>query len=395
MEPNPLPVTNSLIVQHNALVNAQFNMSGMESRIFLSMLAHISRNDTEFQTCRIEIREILEMNSQNYALVRKSIDTFGGCKLRIETLGSPVRRQPNRTFTVIPLVEFAEYKEGEGYVSVQFNNRLMPYLLELRDNFTKAQLSELLKIKGPNSFRIYWLLREYVGFGKRTIPLAELKRILNVTQEYDRFNNFRVRILDQAQKELAETDAAFRYNTVKRGRDVIAIEFIMGSARLLKAEKSAAALKATARVLLDWEQALVTTGVSMSSLPQIHERLSAGDYELGYVHFVLAYVKSQVVSGKVKREGGAVFKALTNSYLLPSYVKAQAQAKPFALQPTGKPTAANLRLRKKLSGELEDARNSLRFVETAPVYSSETRPAALREAQTRITVLEAQYQQLG
>jgi hypothetical protein len=381
------PTVYPLVVQHNALVNAQFNLSTTESRLFLAMLARISPQDTEFVKCQVEIHEIVESTSNNYAHVRKVLDDFGGCKLRIEKLSPDGRRRQKRTFTVIPLVEYAEYREGEGFVEARFNTRLLPYLLELRDNFTKAQLAELIKLKSPSSFRIYWLLREYASFGKRAIPLPELKSILGLVEEYDRFNNFRVRVLDRAQKELADTDTAFTYKPIKNGREVIAIEFRF----LLRLETGT-----EAPPLVEWEEAVLATGVALSSLPQIKNRLAAGDYELGYVRYVLDTVKSQVQAGKIKREGGAVFKALVDGYLLPAYQKELQRLNPAQLKPKPKPRnspAVAARL-KKITSELEDAHNSLRFVQTAIIYTDETRAIALQEVQTRIAELEQQRQQL-
>lgn len=381
------PPTHPLVVQHNALVNAQFSLSMTESRLFVAMLARISPQDTEFVKSQVEIHSIVEPTSNNYAHVRKMVDSFGGCKLRIEKLSPDGRRRQKRIFTVIPLVEYAEYREGEGVVEAQFNKRLLPYLLELRDNFTKAQLAELIKIKSPSSFRIYWLLREYASFGKRTIPLEELKAILGLVEEYDRFNNFRVRVLDRAQKELADTDTAFTYKTVKEGREVIAIEFRF---------KHHLELENDAPPLVEWEEAVLATGVAISSLAQIKSRLAAGDYELGYVRYVLHTVKGQVETGKIKREGGAVFKALVDGYLLPAYHKQQqrqdlSQARLKSKAKNNPAVTAQLR---RVNSELEDAHNSFRFAQTAIIYTDETRAAALQEVQQRIAQLEQQRQQL-
>lgn len=353
----------------------------------MAMLARISPQDTEFVKCQVEIHDIVESTSNNYAHVRKMVDTFGGCKLRLEKLSPDGRRRQKRTFTVIPLVEYAEYREGEGVVEAQFNKRLLPYLLELRDNFTKAQLAELIKIKSPSSFRIYWLLREYASFGKRTIPLEELKTILGLVEEYDRFNNFRVRVLDRAQKELADTDTAFTYKTIKDGREVIAIEFRF---------RHRLELNTDAPPLVEWEEAVLATGVALSSLPQIKSRLAAGDYELGYVRYVLDTVKSQMRAGKIKREGGAVFKALVDGYLLPAYHKEQQRQNPpqAKLKPKPRNTPAVTAQLRRLNSELEDAYNSLRFVQTAIIYTDETRITAVQEVQGRIAQLEQQRQQL-
>ena len=378
-----------MVVQHNALVNAQFNLTTTESRLFLAMLARISPKDTEFAKCQVEMHNILDVASNNYAHAKKVIDNFGSRKLRIEKLAPGGGRSQKRIFTVIPLVEYAEYREGGGYVEAQFNSRLLPYLLELRDNFTTAQLAELIKLKSPSSFRIYWILREYATFGKRTIPLDELKTLLGLENDYDRFNNFRVRVLDRTQKELADTDTAFTYETVKRGRDVVAIKFH------LRHNGEYITQTGSTQPLQEWEDAVLATGVSLKSLPQIKERLDADDYDLGYVSFVLDTVKSQVQSGKIKKEGGAVFKALVEGYLLPAYRKAKQRQSAASTKAKPKNNPAIVNQLKKLKSELEDLNNSLNFTKTAVIYNDETRPAVMQQIQEHITRLEQRYHELN
>lgn len=387
--PVTTPAVHPLVVQHNALVNAQFNLNTTESRLFLAMLARISPQHTKFARCRVEMHNILDVTSNNYVHIKKIVASFGKQTLRIEKL-NPDGGRRRRIFTVIPLVQFAEYREGEGYVEAQFNNRLLPYLLQLRNNFTKAQLDELIKLKSHSSFRIYWLLREYATFGKRTVPLEELKAALGLEKEYGRFNNFRVRVLDQAQKELADTDTPFTFEPIKAGRDVVAIEF------RFHLHKTAKLRQSNAQPLLEWEEAVLSTGVASNSLPQIRSRLVAGDYELGYVRYVLDTVKSQLQAGKIKREGGAVFKALADGYMLPAYHKAQQRRKQAEAKPRPKPrnTPAVASRLKKIASELEDKRNSLRFTETASIYTDEERISTLQEINRSIAQLEQERQQL-
>ena len=179
---------------------------------------------------------------------------------------------------------------------------------------------------------------------------------------------------------------AFTYKTVKNGREVLAIEFRF-SRRLAEAE-------GTAQTLTEWEEAVLATGVALSSLLQIRSRLGAGDYDLGYVRYVLDHVQAQVRAGKVKKEGGAVFKALVDGYLLPAYHKLQhCQPVLQARAGTRRHSATATQL-KKVRAELEDARNSLRFVQTAVIYTDETRPAAVQQVAERIVQLERQLREL-
>ncbi|WP_457072187.1 RepB family plasmid replication initiator protein [Hymenobacter sp. UYAg731] len=88
-------------------------------------------------------------------MVAELLDHFGEYTLHIEELSPEGRRSQKRTYNIIPLVDYTQYRDGEAFIEARFNNLLLPYLLELRDNFTKGQLLELLKIKSPNTFRIY------------------------------------------------------------------------------------------------------------------------------------------------------------------------------------------------------------------------------------------------
>ena len=382
MNPTLFPVAHPLVVQHNALVNARFDLNTTESRLFLALLARVQREDSSFAKCQISAREIMGATASNsiYEKVRKMLKDFTGRTLLIEKLGDDGWPLKKPGFTVIPLLAYATYIEGEGMIEAQFNDLLRDYLLELRDNFTKAQLTELLKLKSSSSYRIYWLLREYATFGKRTIRLDELKAILGLSEEYDRFNNFRARVLERAREELDQTDLPFTYEAIKQGREVTEIRF------LFRAGGTATALPAAPAT--EWATAVLAAGVSATSLATIQGRLTAGDYDEGYIHFVIASVRAQVKAGKVKKEGGAVFKALTDGYQLSAYQKAlQAPAK-AKLKP------AVLARYKKLESELDDARISLDFVQTAVIYTDETRPPAIERVQLIITNLEKQLAQL-
>jgi hypothetical protein len=384
MSSPPYPSPQPLVVQHNALVNARFDLTTNESRLFLALLSRVQRHDTAFSKCRVAVREIVGTTASNssYDQVRRMLKDFASRTLLVEQLGTAGRPQRKPSFTVLPLLAYATYVEGEGVIEAQFNDLLLPYLLELRDNFTRAQLTELLKLKSGSSYRIYWLLREYGAFGKRSIKLPELKAILGLDQEYDRFNNFRVRVLERAKTELAETDLPFTYEAVKQGREVVEIKFVFpqGPAPALPAGPEAPT----------WQAALLGVGIAATSLAAVQARLSAGEYDEGYIEFVLDTVRAQVKAGKVKKESGAVFKALTDGYLLEEYHRAPLAAP--AARSKASPALASQR--KKLLSGLEDARNSLKFVQTALLYTDETRPGAIAQVQARIEELQQRLQAL-
>ena len=382
-----LPEGTPLVVQHNALINARFQFGPLETRLFLHLLAAIGRNDTTFGLCRVEVSELLgELNSQNtYKLVREAVEEFATRTITIEQLGGGGRRNRQPDFVVLPLLSIAQYKGGEGAVEARFNDAVIPYLLELRDNFTKAQLTELLKLKNPNSHRIYWLLREYSTFGQRVVGLTDLKAMLKLGPGYDRWDNFKARILDRAQQELQETDLPFTYELLRQGKAVSEIRFVFAPVpeQLLAAPPPPPAD--------GWEAALLAVGVAGKSLATIKTQIEAGYYDEGYIRYVLGRVSEQVRKGRVKKQAGAVYKALADGYFLTDYK--QAQALPVS-KPKGatRPTSA-AKQREKLQNELADLSSSLKFVQQeAPeeLYPGAKRQEAAAEIETRLASLQNQ-----
>ncbi|MDB5270792.1 MAG: hypothetical protein JWP58_3832 [Hymenobacter sp.] len=306
-----------LVVQHNALVNARFNMSALEMRFFLALLSRIGRDDDSFTVCEVPVREICSSSASNaiYNEVREMVRSIGTRALFIEALSPEGKRVKDPDVLTLPLMGRAHYRRKTGVVEASFNENIRPYLLELRDNFTKAQLSQLLKLKSPVSHRIYWLLREYAAFGKRVIGLAELRNVLGLTTEYqNRFDHFRDRVLDRAQTELAQTDLPFTYEVIKQGRVITEIRFLFEPA-------GGTSIDSVKFEPTGWETALLAAGVGEKSLPVIRLQLESGVYEEQYIYFVLQTIRAKVLQGKVKKEGGAVFKALTEGYLLNDFRK--------------------------------------------------------------------------
>lgn len=380
------PSTNPLVVQHNAMVNAGFTMSALEMRCFLAMISRIGRDDTALPVCRIPVRELCgESASKNvYTEVRAMTEKMASRFLLLEVLGPNGERLKEPDIKNRPLMGAIDYLKREGVVEAVFNEHLRPYLLELKNNFTKAQLSQVLKLKRPASHRIYWLLREYAAFGKRTVSLGELRHVLGLKDEYaDRFDHFRTRVLDPAQEELAHTDLPFTYELLKQGRVITEIRFLFAP--------TTAALPELLPPPEPWATALLATGVAQASLEAVRAQLAVGAYDEGYVHYVLEAVQKQVESGKIKKPAGAIFKALQDGYLLPAYRKAQeAPARP-ARGRTGPALGSR---RKKLLTELEDARNSLAFFQTSLLYTDDTRPGFVAQVRAKIAELEQQLGQL-
>jgi plasmid replication initiation protein len=353
--------TDKLVAQHNALVNARFSFAPLQMRLFLALLSRIEFNDVDFKEHFVPASELVfeRHGGSAYMQIDEMCNNITSIKLYIELLEEGTHKRRRRPkYDYIPLMAKAGYDGELGGVVATFNPLIMPYLLQLRENgnFTLAALDELRKLKSPDSTRIYWLLREYVNFGKRTISLSQLRFMLDLAEnEYPRFSNFKVRILDKAQTELAKTDMPFTYEVERQNQIVQEVKFLFGvnlpvhaneeknqnlqnsqqTENVEKVENSE--VDAVAQPL--WLDALRQVGVSQRSLQQIARQLENKEYPLSYVDFVLTRIGKQHQLGKVKKPAGAIYKALVEKYLLEEFnQQAVPAARPARPKPVARPT---------------------------------------------------------
>ncbi|WP_460640201.1 replication initiation protein [Larkinella harenae] len=317
-----------VVAQHNDLIKAQYDMSLLEMRLFVAMLARINRGDSEFSMCRIPVSELYpdsEVGGKTYSQVKKAVMRLVSRSITVETKDA----RGVREVVSNPLMATCRYKEGTGFVIAQFNNFVKPYLLELKGDFTRAQELTLIGFRSFYSFRVYWLLK-LSAFNKDIIEmeLTPMKQMLNLVDRYANFADFKRFVLDVAQQEIAFTDMAFEYTPQKVGRQVVGIQFNL--------------LRPTVVAQDDTElpdgvqQRLNEIGMSLQSLQDIKSIYNQGKIPDDYLRFVLDYFDQTQQKGRIRSLAGVVYKALTTDQLRSEFEVWKTQ-KPVYKAPVAKP----------------------------------------------------------
>lgn len=300
-----------VVAQHNDLIKAQYDMSLLEMRLFVAMLARINRGDIEFSTCRIPVSELYpedKVGGKTYSQVKKAVVRLVSRTITIESKDE----RGIREIVSNPLMATCRYKEGTGYVVAQFNNFVKPYLLELKGDFTVAQELTLIGFRSFYSFRVYWLLKLSAFYKDNVkLDLPIIKQMLNLTDRYSNFADFKRFVLDVAQQEMASTDMAFEYRPIKEGRTVVGILF-----HLLRPVVIG---QADTELPDGVQQKLNEIGVTLKSLQEIKVRYNQGKLTEEYLRFVLQYYDQTQTKARIRSLGGAIFKALTTDQLVKEF----------------------------------------------------------------------------
>lgn len=146
-----------------------------------------------------------------------------------------------RNIVPIPYVEWTDYHDE---VKIEFHREIMPYLINLKQNFTQHALSDIAELNSKYSIILYrWLSMNYNQYehysykgGRReeqvaayrnpTISIRELREMTDTISEYQRFDRFESYILKNSLKEInAHTSFNVTYDKIKKGRSIDSIVF--------------------------------------------------------------------------------------------------------------------------------------------------------------------------
>ena len=111
-------------------------------------------------------------------------------------------------------------------VGIRFGEPLIPYLANVQENFTKYLKEEIGGFSSAYSIRIYELLMQFRNTKFRVFTISQLKEILEITDKYPLFTDFKKRVIDIAVSEINEKSP---YNVTatykKSGRKYTTVQF--------------------------------------------------------------------------------------------------------------------------------------------------------------------------
>jgi plasmid replication initiation protein len=215
-----------LVVKNNQLVNAHYRLSAGEQKLVLTLCSKIKSDEVTFKEYEMDASEFFDLLGVKYEGGSQYNSLQNVCKKIVSRV---IKLDTGNGFKMFPWMHHVEYKAKEGKVLLQFHEYLAPYLLYVKNNiYTKYKLGVVLNFKSEYSIRIYELMKQvFPKIKERVIALDELREILCIPKgEYEKYNNFKTKVINQAQKEINEkSDLEIVIEEIKQGRKVVALHF--------------------------------------------------------------------------------------------------------------------------------------------------------------------------
>ena len=240
------------VVEHNALILSVAKMQKTALKMFELAVSCIDteeppKNNTVYLS-KSELFKFFEVSSSskhsqfkeavNYMQKQAFFNIKADKKLGIEY----------ESIAPIPYVKWNDYNDE---VTIRFDQAIMPYLIDLKAEFTQYKISELKELNSKYSIILYrWLSMNYNQYehysnkgGRRaeqveayqnpSITVKELRAITDTVNEYKHISNFFKRIIEEPLEEInAHTSFNVNYEKIKKGRSIDSIVFHIEKKRM-------------------------------------------------------------------------------------------------------------------------------------------------------------------
>lgn len=214
---------NSLIVKSNDLIEARYKLNLNEQKIILYAVSKLDREKDNFNILSLNVKEFTELlgtNTDRYSEIRDIVRNLRKREVIIDAKEGEIITG-----------WLSSIQNKRGVIELEFSQKLIPYLLQLKERFTSYELKNILYLKNKYSIRIYELLKQYKNMSSNTrkFDLIEFKHILMLEEEqYTRFYDFERFVLKPSMEEINKfTDINIQYEKITKGRKIVGIRYIV------------------------------------------------------------------------------------------------------------------------------------------------------------------------
>lgn len=251
-------LNNKKIVQHNDLIMSVAKMEAVPLKFFELAVACLDTDNVPADRTVFVSKELLFSFFQ--AKSKNKHSKFKEALLQVHQqavflINELDEESGKYEYRIISPLERTAWNDYADEVSFKFTESIMPFLIELRSNFTQYLLSDIGKLNSKHAITIYkWLSMNYNQYeyyqvkGNRsekqlqslinpTISMKDLRKITDTEKSYAEMTDFTKRVLDKSTSMITEnTTLNVEYKKIKKGGRIAEIQFFITKKQVAKNE---------------------------------------------------------------------------------------------------------------------------------------------------------------
>ncbi len=209
--------TSLEIRQHNALTNARYEYSELQLDLMFFLVSKLQK-DQKINVYELNIKDLADLTGKKYnpAYLHKATADMGSRVFEVLT---------EKSYEQIWMFQRVKYLLGQGIIEIKLTEDILPYLFDLKDNFTSYELASALRLTSKYAKRIYQYCSQWKDLGEtKKYDLQDFKKMLGLLDEkgnekIKQIGQLREKVLDIAVKQINEhTELHISYKLEKRVR---------------------------------------------------------------------------------------------------------------------------------------------------------------------------------
>lgn len=225
---------NYVVMANNMILHSASNLSLNELKLLRFAIMQTEKDEKELFAYTIpakELSKILEIKTKDFYKKLKTMTKH--IMQEVIYIGDDTEED----WAMFHWVDYCRYKKGE--VTIKLSDELKPFLVGLRGNFARYQLSEIITLKSIYAIRIYEIINGYMNENNLphadvaieiSVSIDELRRATNTEKKFERYSSFKQRVIDTALNEINEKSKYHITATpYKRNQKIVGFEFLIES----------------------------------------------------------------------------------------------------------------------------------------------------------------------
>lgn len=227
-----LPDKNKVVKKGNSLLTARYQLSELAIKLITLIYSNIKEEDPVDKLYEIKVKDVADL------LNKRNKKVYSELKIATKELIEEsilIEDKENNKWEMFSWVSGAKCEKG--IISFYISPGLKPYVLDIKKNYLKYQLRNILRLKGKYVIRMYEMLKntfnladKYNTLKEKLVTIEEFRNYIGAPESYiwGGSSGLRNRIVESAKKQFKEkTDIYFDYKEIKKGKKVYAIKFII------------------------------------------------------------------------------------------------------------------------------------------------------------------------
>lgn len=247
---------NNLVAKSNDLIVASYELTRNEQRLLLACISQINSQPNaseitmqdEFVVTTEQMKQLYKDSSKDN--VYRDLNVVANNLFEREVKIALPDNEMLRTRFVSSVL----FQPEKSQITVTFAQKILPYLTQLKKNFTRYRLADTVELTSIYAIRLYEMVVCWQGQNRwsETVDLGEFRYMMGCVGKYKQFGQLRQSVIEKAVEQINENTAynvSVKYRKIKHTYKSVTFSFYKKGAISLTDDKGALSLDKIRRIV--------------------------------------------------------------------------------------------------------------------------------------------------